>query len=245
MATLNDWFNKKDYEEGLLLLARYSKNRMLIQNLGKRKNPGKLEYELKKFTDQLRIDIKKPVVKKATEAKKTSNKKVVVTEDPAPEGQRELKIIRGKRTINPDDLPVDIKKLWEGIRDSYKEIRALSEKLKLMEESAPEEREPFTARMVELDDLIRSNWDVIDAWEPGKKPEKKSNEDKIENIDHKRINANRKYISTNLKKLKDVVEKDKAEIIVENLQIRYDELKSAGEEIAPETLAELTKAGVK
>jgi hypothetical protein len=246
MATLIEWFAKKDYEEGLVLLAKHSKNRMLIQNLNKKKNPGKLLYELKKIATLQKLNLKKPApVKQIKTVKKEEvkvkaevnpgrgKKKSVVTNE-----LRELKIVRGRKVIDPDQLPEEIKKLWEENRDMYKEVRALSEKCKLMEKASPEDRQPLTSRMLDLDDKIRVNWDVIDNWQPGKK------EEKHEKIDHKRINANRKYISTNLKKLQAGVDESKAEIIRGNLQIRYEELKAAGEEVNAETIAELKKAGV-
>ena len=51
MVTLEEWSetSAKDYGVGLALLNKLSKNRILLQNLSRRKNQGKLEYELKKY----------------------------------------------------------------------------------------------------------------------------------------------------------------------------------------------------
>lgn len=242
MATLELILTKKDYEEGLLLLAKISKNRMLVQNLTKKRNPAKLEYELKKIAAHLKIGVKKPKAAPAPQKNKPASKSIVTKEVTlSSDDEPVLKIMHGKKQINPDDLPADIKKRWEFCRDSYKEIRALSEKLKLMEKASPEDRQPLTERMTSLDDQIRANWEVIDAWQPGQKSENKNDGEKI---DHKRINANRKYISTNLQKLKAGMDAAKAEILKDNLKIRLQELLDAGEKLNQETLDELTKAGV-
>lgn len=39
-----------DYASGLTLLAKYSKNRILLQNLSRKPLPAKLEYELRKLS---------------------------------------------------------------------------------------------------------------------------------------------------------------------------------------------------
>lgn len=245
MVTLENWFQEKDYEEGLLLLAKHSKNRMLVQNLTKKSHPGKLEYELKKVASQLKVKVikKLPVkvdTKPAQLPPKTGGKKKL-EKHADQDDEIKLQIIRGKKTINPDDLPEEIKKLWDFNRDSYKEIRSLHEKLKLMGKAKPEDRQPLTDRATYLDDQIRTNWEVIDAWKPGKKAEVKKDDQKI---DHKRINANRKYISTNLKKLQLGMDAPKAELLRDNLKIRLNELLDAGEKLNQDTIDELTKAGV-
>ena len=152
-----------------------------------------------------------------------------------------LNIIKAGKTVNFEELPTNIQVLVKENYDSYKETRALHEKLKLMEKATPEDRQPLTERVASLDDKIRANWEVIDTWQPGAEPASKA----VEAIDHKRINANRKYISTNLKKLAEgnILEKKIAEV-KSQLQLRYTELKSAGEEVAAETITELAKAGV-
>lgn len=236
MATLETWFEKKDYREGLLLLAKYCKNRALLRNLNKKKNAEKLFYELKKIAQNMRVVIlKKPEApKKVTEAKPVNENKLA--QDP------DMKtIIRNNKVVDIDQLPSDIKKLWEQNRSAYKEIRVLSEKLKLMEKASDEDRRPLTERMIELDDMVRDNWEVIDAWQPGQ-PEKNGQKNEI--IDHKRINANRKYISTNLEKLQAGIDEKKAELIRENIRLRVKEIKEAGEEISQKTIDELAKVGV-
>ena len=51
MQTINEWLaGNRDYASGLTLLAKYSKNRILLQNLSRKPLPAKLEYELRKLS---------------------------------------------------------------------------------------------------------------------------------------------------------------------------------------------------
>jgi len=54
---LEDWIIEKDYGIGVALLGTLSKNRILIQNLSRKKNPAKLEYELRKIAKEKGIDL--------------------------------------------------------------------------------------------------------------------------------------------------------------------------------------------
>lgn len=250
MATLKFKLQEKDYDEGLIILAKHSKNRMLIQNLTKKKNLGKLEYELNKIAERIKV---KPVAPAKTEkAPVMPEKPKKETENKTINQQKDIKIqkdnygfhqgIRNKyKEFDPDMVPADIKKLWLNNTDAYKEIRSLHEKLKLMEKATPEDRQPLTERITTLEDQIRANWKVIDDWKPGDTNDNGHNNEKI---DHKRINANRKFISTNLKKLQEGVEESKAELIRDNLKIRLKELAEAGEKLDPKTIEELSKAGI-
>lgn len=246
MIKLQEWFESetRDYGIGLALLGTHCKNRILLQNLARKQNPGKLEYELKKALDRKKeLDAEADETEKTKEAEAKGGIKKVVTAsvkdvEPLPE---KVKIVRNDREVNYDDLPEDIQKLWDENRDAYKEIRALHEKLKLMEKATPEDRQPLTERIATLDEKIRTNWQTIDAWQPGSEPEAK--QEPVQ-IDHKRINANRKYISTNLKKLADEKDEAKAAKLREKIQERVTELVAAGETIGEKTVEELKQAGI-
>jgi hypothetical protein len=249
MVTLDLKEVDRHYEEGLLLLTKHSKNRVLLQNLSKKKNAAKLKYELEKVLKALPKDeapkapkesnSKPPKPPKAVKPKKT----VVIKNLPAAENLETKKIIRNGNVIDVDQLPGDIRKLWDQNRDAYKQMRALHEKSKLMDNSSVEDRGVLTSQLADLDDLVRDNWAVIDAWDPDENRNEKNGQ-KGEKIDHKRINANRKFISTNLKKLQAGITEKKAEIIIDNLKIRVSELKDAGEEMDQKTIDELSKFGI-
>ncbi len=277
--TLQEWFDSEnDYALGISLLAKHSKNRILLQNLSRKHNPGKLEYELKKALDREKPKeetVQEKEEKKEKVSKKEKTKKelkkleegaddIVSTKLSGMEYDAEdvvsmkleqleeeaekivsgkVKIIRDGKEVKFEDLPENIQIRWNENRDAYKEIRAQHEKLKLLEKATPEDRQPLTARITELDELIRENWEVIDGWKPGEEP-KTETEKELPKIDHKRINANRKYISTNLKKLLSETDEKKASKLREKIQERVNELITAGEEIKEKTVEELKNAGI-
>ena len=280
MLSIKDWLNAdvKDYGIGLAILGTNSKNRMLLQNLSRKQNPAKLEYELRKIAVQKGIDLNAedpgdtkdlenlddsggnqqesgqkdlganpevgenaatsdnnpPQVDQATDQ---DNAELDKTAESVVSGK--LTIVRGEREVKFEDLPEEMQARWNQNRDASKEIRATHEKLKLMENASDEDRQPLTARIAELDDLIRANWEAIDAWKP---VPAKTKEDET-GIDHKRINANRKYISTNLKKLAEDMDEVKAAKIRDQIKLRLKELKNAGESVSDATIEELKKQG--
>ena len=229
------------YNAMLMELMKLSKNKWLIQSLSRKHNPAKLEYELgklKKTGAERRVQsaerrVEKPVkpVKQVASEVASGKRQVASVE--------RVKIIRNDREVKYDELPPSLQKLVDWNRDSYKEIRALHEKLKLMEKANPEDRQPLIERITELDNGIRENWKVVDAWEPGQEPEEKPKAE----IDHKRINSNRKYISTNVKRLA-TLEGKKAAALREKIQERVDELVAAGEELKGKTKEELKNSGI-
>jgi len=245
--TLQEWFDSKerDYGLGVALLGKYSKNRMLLQNLARKQNPGKLAHELKKALD--RLAALEAAEKAAVKNKKPEPQKIEGTSrDIKNADMDKLIIVRENKEVKFEDLPKVLQEKWEANRDAYKEIRATHEKLKLMGEHAPAtDRAPLIRRIAELDTLIRSNWDIIDAWKPGQKVEDPQKKDAVTTgIDHKRIQANRKYISTNMKKLAAEADKKKADKLRAKIQERVTELKTANEEMKPETISELKKLGI-
>jgi hypothetical protein len=252
MVTLDLKEVDRHYEEGLLLLTKHSKNRVLLQNLSKKKNAAKLKYELEKVLKAMpkaeapkapqQSNFKPPKPPKPPKSAK-SEKVAPIRRVPRDENLETKKIIRDGNVIDVDQLPGDIRKLWDQNRDAYKQMRALHEKSKLMDNASVEDRGVLTGQLADLDDLVRDNWAVIDAWDPDENRNEKNGQSN-EKIDHKRINANRKFISTNLKKLQAGINEKKAEIIIDNLKIRVGELKDAGEEMDQKTLDELSKFGI-
>ena len=243
MMKLQEWFEseERDYGIGLALLGSHCKNRILLQNLARKQNPGKLEYELKKALDREKESAVPAEAETGTETGTFSETGADTGKEKA-EGNKDeisrekLIIIRNEKEVKYEGLPEDIQKLWDENRDAYKEIRALHEKLKLMENATPEDRQSLTERITVLDELIRKNWEVIDAWQPGQEPERTEQPA----IDHKRINSNRKYISTNMKKLAE----SKNEALRAKIQERVDELKAAGEKLTDKTIEELKTLGI-
>jgi predicted nuclease with TOPRIM domain len=235
MATITEWLETKDYATGVGLLAQYSKNRALLQSLGRRHMPEKLEYELRKIATAQGLK-PAPVAKKIQPVQRIKDQ-VIDKMNAEPKGER-LKVIRNDREVLFDDLPRELQARWTQNRDNYKEIRSLHEKLKLMEKASPEDRQPLTMRISDMDDQIRENWKMIDAWDG-------TTDTPAPVLDHKRINANRKFICTNIAKLNRIDDEVKRATIIQNLEDRYNELKNAGELFAFDTINDLTILGIK
>jgi hypothetical protein len=250
MATLKEWFETKDYETGLIILSRCSKNKILIVNLTKRNNPAKLEYELSKIARHRDIKLA-PVLTIDKGPLSHSDQMIDVVNKDREKRIVEsvgLKVIRNKHEVNYEDLPEEFQMLWDVNRDAAKEIRALHEKLKLMEKASPEDREPLTMRITQLDEILHSNWEIINKWEPGKVSDNEPGTEPAApvktDIDHKRINANRKYISVGLKMLKSDLTQEKSEKIKAEILVRYNELISSGEDVTIDTIEQLKKEGI-
>jgi len=221
--TVKQYLSKsnRDYEEGIAIFTKITKNRILLQRLSRKPWPEKLQYELEKWLTAQGEAIK-PVVKKAAEPKKPVAKHAdipdtanLVITDPS-----KVKIIKNKREVLYKDLPKDLQKRWDENTMMYKESRSLHEKLKLLKEADSEILEPIVGRLVDLVSAVRENWNVIDAWDPEQKDIGKLI------LTGKRLNSNRKAISENLKKL----ENDPSNVDVRRkLQERITEMKAAGE----------------
>ena len=277
LKQLENWIQERDYESGLVILAKLSKNRILLQNLNRKKHPDKLFSELKKLAGHYHIKFtqSKDVRSNPKEGTPKAVLKEELTKDISPASSEIIenkldelesaadelisdkieelehladdffsgkrKTITQKRHVNYEDLPNDLKSIWQQNRDSYKEIRALHEKLKLMERATPEDRRPLTERIASLDEMIRTNWETIDTWDPEAPAEEKI---PVE-VDFKRLRANRKYISTGLKKLSNRnMPESRIEELKNNMFARAKELISAGENFSPETIRDLKSIGI-
>lgn len=217
----------KNYYLRIELLKQHSRNRHLIEQLSRKPNPSKLEYELGKY-----IKEEKHVPHKAVKKEAIQLAPVAPVKKEEPSGVSRLKVIRNDREILYDELPRNLQITWDSTRDAYKEVRSLHEKLKLMENASPSDREPLITRITALEEQIRRGWASIDSYRP------------IEvTIDHRRITANRKFISVNLSKLRkgSSIKPD----LQAELQKRYDELQANGIVMSITTTEELQKWGVK
>ena len=215
MKTIQEWFyTGKDYEEGLLLLARFSKNRVLLQNLSRKKMQLKLEYELNKIAGiNKQSEVKEPV--------KTNYSTIP-------------RLLTSR--VDPKDLPEHLRVFWEETAEKYRLSRGIHEQLKLM--TAAGLRAPLIEQLENYRKEIRANWNVIDAWvseqNEGVQPVK---------IDEKRISANRKYLSEGKKAVMTLFGAIRAKKL-EAMQRRINELLSAGENFAPENQKELEALGL-
>lgn len=213
----------RDYDKGLMLLGKYSKNRILHQRLSRKPWVDKLEYELQKLVD--RSDLLKGVVKEKKSVQKVESETSDYVESlPKVFEVKRNFVVRSKHKITYTDLPYSLRVVWDETAELYKHSRSLHEKLKLMFKSSDKDRKPLIENLLRLQSKVRENWDIIDSFDPTKDlVDDDSGDSTI--INAKRISANRAYISRNVKNVKAGEDTE----LYSKLQVRISELISAGE----------------
>ncbi|MEF8984505.1 MAG: hypothetical protein V5A51_07920 [Bacteroidales bacterium] len=223
---IKQWLSKgKPYEEGLMLLNKYHKNRHLRNMLARTYKPGKLERELRKISKLQQYRAK---------TKPQSEKK------PVSDGKKQLTEVLHNKSIKYKDLPKILQKVYDETKKLYKERASYHEKAKLLTKQGADKETigNLVQKIKEADQKIRVNWEKIDNYDPNAEETEQQQSD--EPINFKRISANRKYISSNKKKLQQDPEKWRPKI-----QQRVDELLKAGETFNPNIVEELKAAGIK
>jgi len=159
------------------------------------------------------------------------------------EAHQQLKIIKNGK-VEYNDLPDDLKKVYDQNVEEYKLMRTLHEKMKLA--TTDLERADLRLQLVKLDDDITAGWDKIDqALQEQAAPVA---EDKpVVELDPmelgKAIMAARSFISRFLPGFAQLDEKAKASMLLK-LQDRVKCLADNNAKVKPETLAELKKNGI-
>lgn len=217
MDTINEWLeNGKDYNTGLALLMKHSKNRVLLQTLSRKNIPAKLEYELRKINgNNLRESIPVSGITPLVDS---------------------LKMVESPK-VDPADLPDHLKILWDETAEKYRLSRATHEQIKQMTDA--KNRAAHIEILENYRQEIRANWGVIDDWVKGRNTGINS-----DSIDDKRISANRKYLSEgkkNLEKLNGAIRAKK----LEAMQRRINELLLVGEKFEAANQKELEELDLK
>lgn len=193
MEEIKAWLSssEKNIDEGIALFQKYSRNRALFLYLSRKRDERKLIYELEKLSKFTNL---KPV----TQPRSVRNK-IQTHQPPAPDTE-DHKIINPRR-VNREDLPDQLKVIYDGVAEAYKFQRVVHEKMKLA--TTDEDRAALRADLIKLDDDIAAGWDAIDnglmAPEP-KAPEAPEPEKQYTVQDIKAINSARTYISRSIKK---------------------------------------------
>jgi hypothetical protein len=111
-----------DFDEGFVLFARFSHNRALAMQLARKRIMSKLEYELTKIVKRPTI-IERSVFPIGTIQKAVLKAKPKTPQSPEPTGTEKTMNDAGKKLagyddkINPDELPEELKKLWDEYRE--------------------------------------------------------------------------------------------------------------------------------
>lgn len=252
--------SERAIENDAVLLLKLNRNRILYENIVRRKNWDKLEYELKKQLVHLcdRVGIK------PEELEPENKKELEPTGDITPEMEEKAgQVMLGLEAMESsgnitfglradhDSLPEEIKILPEKNREIYPLMRKTHEQLKLMEGAKPCDRYPFVKELIRLDDLLQANWVKYDTYSPVPEQQKDEKKEPSATMDAKQVSAARKYLSTNKSKLakllaekEDPKAQEKAAELKNAMVERIKELTAAGESIAEKQLTELMELGV-
>jgi hypothetical protein len=237
---------KRDLLEGAMLLLKLNRNRILYNNIIRRpdKFADKLVYELKKYyrirldsmtvEDVVRMD---RAVVPAAKATIEAGAPVIDADGDTPQ---EAEVARGKREDH-DTLPTEIQQLWTDNAELYFKIKSLFEQLKTMEAAPSCDRYEYLVQLKEADAKYRENMRIYDSYKEG---------DEVSLADPdamaKKINAARKYISSNKAALAELRESDpeKYATLLAKVQERIELLKLLGANIEQAQADELTELGL-
>lgn len=231
MQEVKDWLEskKRDYSTGIGLLGKYSKNRILIQNLARKARPEKLIYELTKICSRDKIVVN------------TSEAILPPLDSPV---LGEIKdFIKTKPVLLYSQLPDHIKVLRKENIEKYKKARALHEKAKLVKTA--EERVPLLQELEVLRASIFENWAFIDNYIDGQEVNKNGQElsKDCPKLDEKGIKAARTYLSKGIDTVDKLSGAAKAKKI-EAMQKRVNNLLEVKAEFTDEYIGKLKAIGI-
>ena len=250
MANLTDfeqscleWLNtdreKRDLDKGAKLMLQANRNKVLHQNVIRKSNFEKIEYELRKFLGGKAEITVEPVAPASEELTK------VVAKIEQTEAKLEGK---GKREDH-DQLPDSVKALYEENLILYPKLRSYHEKLKLMsnESHTPAERLEVLTEFDYTEDRITQNWDKYDSWKEGQEDEVLETGNDSDKLTVQEVNKHRAYLSRAVSDIPAKLAKGKAEEAEAQLkeaQQRYIALINDGQTIKPEMVEKLIEVGI-
>jgi hypothetical protein len=239
--------DKKDSEIDIAsaasVLLKVNRNRILFENIVKRKNVEKLRYELQKIYD---FRIRDAAAKEAGELEKQAVS--IITKTLPVIEEKEAGELKGLRPDH-DSLPDEIKARALENQNNYPRMRKLHEQLKLMVDAKACDRYPFLKELKELDETVRRNWNEYDTFtvpDPNAAPPAApKNPDNTG--DSKQISAARKFLSLNktkLLKMKDDGNEKGYQSLLAKMQEKLDFLIESKAGVSAEQLESLKLAGL-
>lgn len=187
---IQEYLDKKDktFQEGLDILTKYSHNRAMILQVGRKQKQDLLEYQLQKL---LTLPLKPFAVKITGDISRNVSKGLLEDRD------QETKF-RQFETIDKAKLPKNLQKVHDELAEAYKLQRTYHEKMKLAE--TDEARGELRAEVMKCDDIIANGWKGIDKFIKEGIPVPPKAKVKAKNVLQvsKEINAARSYISRSI-----------------------------------------------
>ena len=223
--------NTPDYNTGVLLFSKYSRNRSLLHFFTRKGDVAmfKLRYELGKLAN-------------GTPAVSTGRRLAAGSKSPLPVAVRQLPAIPAERqlpaNVNPDDLPEHLRILYNKNVEDYKLLRGAHAAMAVAK--TKNERKKLRREIAKLDDAIEKHWAIIDEWVATGKLPAASDKQPTESLTPQDVNAYRTYIS------RGIAEPDK---LTEGkrliLQERITALIAGGQKFDEETIVKLSALGFK
>lgn len=235
---------EKDFESGYSLFVRFSHNRALALYLARKHDLKKLEYELQKIYERPTLKevpvMPMPSVIRMVKAAQDNTNGITGAMDVIAKAESKVRIIKEGK-VQYEDLPDELKKLYDENTASYKNMRSLHEQMKLA--NTDEERAAKRLMIDSFDNCIQRNWKVIDDWAVGKLKLEELNAANADQEEYKQINAARTYLSRNISKM-ETLKEGKFDKMKRDLRERVAYLQSKKAEISRETLVKLAKYGI-
>jgi hypothetical protein len=181
-AHLQEWLNtpdeKKDWDEGAILLLQLSGNKIMYHNISV--NPkGKAEFikgQLQKYLNFRLQQLTHEQVEEMQAKVESIVKKVIKPDATVPDGSpsdksAEFADFKAGKRADHDTLPDEIKVLYAENLDIVHRMRELHLKLRslsLADATCPDsERYPFLKEIIALDKKLHENWDAYDHYVAG------------------------------------------------------------------------------
>lgn len=224
----------KSFDDGLKLFSKYSRNVCLQRWLFRKgeSKMSKLIYELEKLSGYENLKVNKAVHAEMPKNVKNSVSDKVLTDN------KETQF----RSVKFEDLPEELKPVYNNIRVAYKFRRSYHEKLKLSIGDV-EKAKKLAKNITTCDDVIKKGWKVIDNFKPGDTLD--TNDSPKSDADHQTIQNNRIYVSRFLSDLeKGKIKPEKLDDRKSKVQERVDWLVKNKLEMKDDTKKLLSDAGI-
>lgn len=224
MEEIRQWLDtaNPDFNQGFALFCKYSRNQSLMSYIGRKGQMQMLVHELQKLAALPKLTPNPFYKANITQFGVSIPAKLPV------EKKVEKVIVIDERKVNREDLPEEMRIIYDKIVEDYKLQRSLHEKLKMANSDAG--RAEFRKKIIDLNDQIKHGWAIID----GKIP---SGDQQAQTGISSQVNSARAYISKMLKK--DNLTEDQRKLIMEKMKIIFD----AGATLKEETLSALKAKG--
>lgn len=239
----NEWLSQpaaeRDVNVGATLMLQANRNRILFQNMIRKPNLDKIEYEIRKYIKSQNLQVEE--VKNETDYKELQQKEI---EEVLAKAES-----FGKRTDH-ELLPDEIKEIPEINTQIYHEMRSIHEKLKLLSEpdNGPGTREDLMNELLKRNDQIRENWDIYDTFVVGSNQNPPADNTKSTgSLTVQEVQKHRTYLSRAVKEVPDKIAKGKiesAEQQKQQAQERFLILIKDGQNIDPEMIENLKSIGI-